>query len=95
MRLTLSQSHFLMALVEWITAKCGRVFSVLIGWGVFKRVPSQNALISAALVAIAASLTVRPETMPVDALLSVAACFLDHNSKLSALILLSIFTNGM
>ncbi|KRL96648.1 hypothetical protein FD10_GL000223 [Lactiplantibacillus argentoratensis DSM 16365] len=31
MRLTLSQSHFLMALVEWITAKCGRVFSVLIG----------------------------------------------------------------
>jgi drug/metabolite transporter (DMT)-like permease len=52
------------------------VFSVLIGWAVFKRVPSQNALISAALVAIAASLTVRPETLPAEALLSVAACFL-------------------
>ncbi len=52
------------------------VFSVLIGWIVFRRVPTQNALISAALVAIAASLTVRPEVLPADTLLSVAACFL-------------------
>ncbi|MEH6824624.1 MAG: DMT family transporter [Motiliproteus sp.] len=52
------------------------VFSVLIGWIVFRRVPTQNALISAALVAIAASLTVRPEVLPADALLSVATCFL-------------------
>ena len=52
------------------------VFSVLIGWIIFKRVPSQNALISAALVAIAASLTVSPETLPADVLVSVAACFL-------------------
>ncbi|WP_290698230.1 DMT family transporter [Amphritea sp.] len=52
------------------------VFSVLIGWIFFSRVPSQNALISAALVAIAASLTVRPETLPAGALLSVGACFL-------------------
>jgi len=52
------------------------VFSVLIGWAIFSRVPSQNSLISAALVAIAASLTVRPETMPAGTLLSVAACFL-------------------
>tara|TARA_R110002095_G_C4237784_1_gene238654 strand:+ start:1140 stop:2027 length:888 start_codon:yes stop_codon:yes gene_type:complete len=52
------------------------VFSVLIGWIVFSRVPSQNALISAALVAIAASLTIRPEALPADVLLSVAACFL-------------------
>ena len=52
------------------------VFSVLIGWFAFGRVPSQNALISAALVAIAASLTVRPEALPAGALVSVAACFL-------------------
>ncbi|WP_320827617.1 DMT family transporter [Reinekea sp.] len=52
------------------------VFSVLIGWTVFSRVPSQNSLISAALVAIAASLTVRPEALPAGALLSIAACFL-------------------
>lgn len=52
------------------------VFSVLIGWAVFSRAPSQNSLISAALVAIAASLTVRPEVIPADALLSVAGCFL-------------------
>ncbi len=52
------------------------VFSVLIGWVAFNRAPSQNALIAAALVAIAASLTVRPEALPANALLSVAACFL-------------------
>ncbi|WP_051221845.1 DMT family transporter [Neptunomonas japonica] len=52
------------------------VFSVLIGWAVFKREPSQNALISAALVAIAASLTVRPETLSAGTYLSVLACFL-------------------
>ncbi len=52
------------------------VFSVFIGWIIFKRIPSQNALVSAALVAIAASLTVRPEILPADSLLSVAACFL-------------------
>ncbi|BBB25794.1 DMT family transporter [Amphritea japonica] len=52
------------------------VFSVLIGWAFFSREPSQNALISAALVAIAASLTVRPESLPADALFSVCACFL-------------------
>jgi drug/metabolite transporter (DMT)-like permease len=52
------------------------VFSVLIGWVVFKREPSQNALISAALVAIAASLTVRPETLSADTYFSVLACFL-------------------
>ena len=52
------------------------VFSVLIGWAIFSRVPSQNSLISAALVAIAASLTVRPEAIPAGAWLSVAGCFL-------------------
>jgi drug/metabolite transporter (DMT)-like permease len=52
------------------------VFSVLIGWIVFKREPSQNALISAALVAIAASLTVRPETLAADTYFVVLACFL-------------------
>ncbi|MFQ3290924.1 DMT family transporter, partial [Reinekea sp.] len=52
------------------------VFSVLIGWAVFNRRPSQNALISAALVAIAASLTVRPETLPAGSLVSLLACFL-------------------
>lgn len=52
------------------------VFSVLIGWAVFRRTPSQNSLISAALVAIAASLAVRPETLPAGTLFSVAACFL-------------------
>ena len=52
------------------------VFSVLIGWAVFSRVPSHNALISAALVAVAASLTVRPEVIPADALLALVGCFL-------------------
>lgn len=52
------------------------VFSVLIGWVAFKRVPSQNALVAAALIAIAASLTVRPEALSADQLFSVAACFL-------------------
>ncbi|SIS55252.1 DMT family transporter [Neptunomonas antarctica] len=52
------------------------VFSVLIGWIIFKRKPSQNALIAAALVAIAASLTVRPETLSAGLLLSVVGCFL-------------------
>ncbi len=52
------------------------VFSVLIGWAVFKRELTQNALVSAALVAIAASLTVRPEALSENALLPVLACFL-------------------
>lgn len=52
------------------------LFSILIGWLVFGRTPSQNGLISAALVAIAASLTVRPETVAVGSLLAVAGCFL-------------------
>lgn len=52
------------------------VFSVLIGWLVFHRRPSQNALVSAALVAIAASLTIRPEALPAGSLLAVVACFL-------------------
>jgi len=52
------------------------VFSVLIGWVIFKRTPSQNALISAALIVIAASLTVRPEALSTDQLFAVAACFL-------------------
>jgi drug/metabolite transporter (DMT)-like permease len=52
------------------------MFSVLIGWLVFNRMPTQNALVSAALIAIAASLTVRPESFPTDALISVLACFL-------------------
>ncbi|MDN3680982.1 DMT family transporter [Vibrio tapetis subsp. quintayensis] len=51
-------------------------FSVLIGWGIFRRTPSQNALVSAALVAIAASLTVRPESIPDGTFLAVACCFL-------------------
>ncbi|NRA54803.1 MAG: EamA family transporter [Gammaproteobacteria bacterium] len=52
------------------------VFSVLIGWLIFKREPSQNALISAALIMIAASLTVRPDALSSEQLWSVAACFL-------------------
>jgi len=52
------------------------VFSVLIGWLIFKRQPTQNALISAALIMIAASLTVRPDALSSDQLWSVAACFL-------------------
>jgi len=51
-------------------------FSVLIGWMVFKRTPSQNTLISAGLIAIAASLTIRPEGLQEGTLLAVAACFL-------------------
>ncbi len=51
------------------------VFSVLIGWAVFKRTPTQNAWVAAALIAIAASLTVRPETLSADLLLSVVGCF--------------------
>ncbi|MCZ2721580.1 EamA family transporter [Marinomonas sp. 15G1-11] len=52
------------------------VFSVLIGWLVFNRIPTQNTLVSAALVAIAASLTIRPETLTEGAFVAVAACFL-------------------
>lgn len=52
------------------------VFSVLIGWLVFSRSPSQNALVSAALVAIAASLSVRPEAIPAGALPAVVGCFI-------------------
>ncbi|RTE65435.1 EamA family transporter [Amphritea opalescens] len=52
------------------------VFSVLIGWLVFHRAPSQNALVSAALVGIAASLTIRPEALPAGSLWAVAGCFL-------------------
>ena len=51
-------------------------FSVLIGWFVFKRTPSQNTLVSAALVLIAVSLTIRPESLPEGSWLAVAACFL-------------------
>ena len=51
-------------------------FSVLIGWLVFKRVPSQNTLVSAALVLIAVSLTIQPESLPEGSLLAVAGCFL-------------------
>jgi drug/metabolite transporter (DMT)-like permease len=49
---------------------------VLIGWLVFKRVPSQNTLVSAALVLIAVSLTIQPESLPEGSLLAVAGCFL-------------------
>jgi len=52
------------------------VFSVLIGWAIFKRTPSQNSLISAALIVIAASLTVRPEALSSEQLFAVAGCFL-------------------
>jgi len=52
------------------------VFSVLIGWAIYKRTPSQNTLISAALIAIAASLTVRPATIPSHLLPYLASCFL-------------------
>lgn len=52
------------------------VFSVLIGWLAFHRTPSQNGLISAALVAIAASLTIRPETLPPGTLWAMIGCFL-------------------
>ncbi|MBR7888281.1 EamA family transporter [Marinomonas sp. A79] len=51
-------------------------FSVLIGWWLFKRTPSQNTLVSAALILIAVSLTIRPESLPAGVWLSVAACFL-------------------
>lgn len=51
-------------------------FSVVIGWLVFKRAPSQNTLVSAALVLIAVSLTIRPESLSEGSLLAVAACFL-------------------
>ncbi|MGF1720833.1 DMT family transporter [Vibrio kyushuensis] len=61
------------AILIYYTYPC---FSVLIGWAIFRRVPTQNAFISAVLVAIAASLTVRPESLPNNALLPVAACFL-------------------
>lgn len=52
------------------------VFSVLIGWLLFNRIPSQNALISAALITIAASLTIQPEVLPDDALLPILGCLL-------------------
>ncbi|SON51937.1 DMT family transporter [Vibrio tapetis] len=51
-------------------------FSVLIGWAVFGRIPSQNSLVSAVLVAIAASLTVRPDYLPEGSLLAIGGCFL-------------------
>lgn len=51
-------------------------FSVLIGWWIFKRTPSQNTLVSAALVLIAVSLTIRPESLPEGVWWSVGACFL-------------------
>ena len=51
-------------------------FSVLIGWWIFRRVPSQNTLVSAALILIAVSLTIRPESLPEGVWLSVFACFL-------------------
>lgn len=51
-------------------------FSVLIGWAVFGRIPSQNSLVSAVLVAIAASLTVRPDYLPDGSLLAIGGCFL-------------------
>ena len=52
------------------------VFSVLIGWAVYKKTPSHNALISAALVAIAASLTVNPQAISADLWFTLASCFL-------------------
>jgi len=52
------------------------VFSVLIGWVIYKKVPSQNALISATLIVIAASLTVSPQTIPSHLLMYVGSCFL-------------------
>lgn len=51
-------------------------FSVLIGWCFFKHAPSQNTLVSAALILIAVSLTIRPESLPEGVWLSVFACFL-------------------
>ena len=52
------------------------LFSVFIGWSVFKRSVSQNTLVSGALVAIAASLTVRPEGLSSAAYVAIIACFL-------------------
>ncbi|MEO9655182.1 DMT family transporter [Marinomonas sp.] len=52
------------------------LFSVLIGWFWFKRGVSQNTLVSGALVAIAASLTVRPEGLSSEAYLAIIGCFM-------------------
>ncbi len=52
------------------------LFSVLIGWFWFKRGVSQNTLVSGVLVAIAASLTVRPEGLSSEAYMAIIGCFM-------------------
>ncbi|MEH6578717.1 MAG: EamA family transporter [Amphritea sp.] len=51
-------------------------FSVIVGWLVFKRRPTLNAFMSAALVLVAASLVIDPDSLSVESRLTVLACFL-------------------
>ncbi|MFT5115914.1 MAG: drug/metabolite transporter (DMT)-like permease [Parasphingorhabdus sp.] len=52
------------------------VFNVIIGWLIFGRRPTRNALAAAALILVAASLTIHPESLPSDALNAIMGCFL-------------------
>lgn len=52
------------------------LFSVLVGWVVFRRQPTMNALMSAALVLVAISLVVDLDTLSSSAKWTVLMCFL-------------------
>ena len=52
------------------------VFCVLVGWLFFRRRPSQNTLVAALLILLAASLAVQPETLSGEAGLALAGSFL-------------------
>ena len=52
------------------------LFSVLVGWVVFRRQPTMNALMSAALVLVAISLVVDFDALSSDSKLTVFMCFL-------------------
>jgi drug/metabolite transporter (DMT)-like permease len=49
-------------------------FSVVLGWLIFKRKASQNSLAAAALVLVAASLVIVPETLNTQTLIAIALC---------------------
>ena len=49
--------------------------SVIVGWVVYRRVPSRNMLVGAALVVVAASLVVGPDSLHPEAMSDAALCF--------------------
>lgn len=50
-------------------------FNVLLGWLLFQRRPSRNALAAAAIILVAASLTITPELVSAELLLPTLGCF--------------------